>query len=149
MNRFPQRFRALAGLLIVAGSSAFVLPAAAQFADYQISWWTADGGGYMFSTGGTYGLGGTIGQPDAGVMTAGQYKVQGGFWAGARSRLGDLNCDGVVNNFDIDPFVLAITDPNGYKNTYPFCDIMLADCNEDGVVNNFDIDPFVKLLTGP
>jgi len=61
--------------------------------------------------------------------------------------LGDLNCDGVVNNFDIDPFVLALTDPAGYRTRYPDCVWYNADCNNDGVVNNFDIDPFVKLLT--
>jgi len=60
---------------------------------------------------------------------------------------GDLNCDGAVNNFDIDPFVLALTDPNGYAQQFPNCDRMLADVNGDGVVDNFDIDPFVKLLT--
>jgi len=59
---------------------------------------------------------------------------------------GDLNCDGVVNNFDIDPFVLALTDPAGYAQKYPDCDRMLADINRDGVVDNFDIDPFVRLL---
>ena len=63
--------------------------------------------------------------------------------------LGDLNCDGVVNAFDIDPFVLALTDPAGYAAAFPDCDIMLADCNGDGVVNAFDIDPFVALLVGP
>jgi len=60
---------------------------------------------------------------------------------------GDLNCDGVVNNFDIDPFVLALTDPAGYAQKFPNCDRLLADCNGDGVVDNFDIDPFVKLLS--
>ena len=62
--------------------------------------------------------------------------------------LGDLNCDGVLNSFDIDPFVLALTDPVGYEAAYPACDRMLADCNDDGDVNSFDIDPFVNLLTG-
>jgi len=62
---------------------------------------------------------------------------------------GDLNCDGAVNNFDIDPFVLALTDPAGYVQKFPDCDRMLADVNGDGVVDNFDIDPFVKLLTLP
>ena len=62
--------------------------------------------------------------------------------------LGDLNCDGSVNAFDIDPFVLALTDPAGYAAAWPDCDIMLADCNGDGVVDAFDIDPFVELLTG-
>jgi len=60
---------------------------------------------------------------------------------------GDLNCDGLVNNFDIDPFVLALTDPVGYAQRFPDCDRMLADINGDGVVDNFDIDPFVKLIT--
>jgi hypothetical protein len=60
---------------------------------------------------------------------------------------GDLNCDGAVNNFDIDPFVLALTDPSGYAQKFPDCDRMLADVNGDGVVDNFDIDPFVKRLT--
>ena len=63
--------------------------------------------------------------------------------------LGDLNCSGTVDAFDIDPFVLALTDPAGYAAAYPDCDRMLADCNEDGTVDSFDIDPFVDLLVGP
>ncbi|MBL8879609.1 MAG: choice-of-anchor J domain-containing protein [Phycisphaerales bacterium] len=62
---------------------------------------------------------------------------------------GDMNCDGEVNNFDIDPFVLALTDPAGYAAAFPSCDILNGDINNDGVLNNFDIDPFVALLTGP
>ena len=61
---------------------------------------------------------------------------------------GDLNCDGVLDAFDIDPFVLALADPDAYAAAYPDCDRMLADCNGDGVVNAFDIDPFVELLAG-
>jgi len=60
--------------------------------------------------------------------------------------LGDLNCDWELNNFDIDPFVLALTDPAGYQQKYPDCDILRGDINGDGVINNFDIDPFVTLL---
>ena len=62
--------------------------------------------------------------------------------------IGDLNCDGLVNSFDIDPFVLAVSDPVAYAEAYPDCDYMLADVNNDGLVNSFDIDPFVILLTG-
>ena len=62
--------------------------------------------------------------------------------------LGDLNCDGAVDFFDIDSFVLAVTDPAGYEDTYPDCDIMLADVNGDGEVNFFDIDAFVELVVG-
>jgi hypothetical protein len=61
---------------------------------------------------------------------------------------GDLNCDGAVNAFDIDPFVLALTDPVSYAVAFPDCDYMLGDVNGDGIVNVFDIDPFVLLLTG-
>jgi hypothetical protein len=61
---------------------------------------------------------------------------------------GDLNCDGFVNAFDIDPFVLALTNPTGYAIAYPDCDLMNGDINGDGAVNAFDIDPFVLLLTG-
>lgn len=55
--------------------------------DYAIDWHTIDGGGGMGSAGGSYSLGGTIGQPDASVtaMTGGTYTLTGGFWAAAWS----------------------------------------------------------------
>lgn len=49
---------------------------------YELSWWTTDGGGSTFSTGGSYELGGTIGQPDAGVLKGAGYTLLGGFWRG-------------------------------------------------------------------
>jgi hypothetical protein len=65
---------------------------------------------------------------------------------------GDLNCDGSVNDFDISPFVLALTStPPGYPEYYaqwPDCDHTNGDVNGDGDVNNFDISPFVALLSG-
>lgn len=71
-------------------------------------------------------------------------------WAiGINRRLpGDCNCDGVVNNFDIDAFVLALTAPSIYGTTYPGCNIYTADINGDGRVDNFDIDVFVDLIIG-
>jgi hypothetical protein len=36
----------------------------------------------MYSIGGGYELAGTIGQPDAGVLTGGGYTLGGGFWRG-------------------------------------------------------------------
>jgi len=62
--------------------------------------------------------------------------------------LGDVNCDGSINVFDIDPFVLALVDPAAYATAHPGCRIDNADCNGDGDVNVFDIDPFVWLLVG-
>jgi hypothetical protein len=61
---------------------------------------------------------------------------------------GDLNCDGVVNFDDINPLVLALSDPAGYQAAYPDCNILNADCNADGVVNFDDINPFVAILSG-
>ena len=56
---------------------AFCLPAWGQ--TYSIDWQTIDGGGGT-STGGVYSVTGTIGQPDAGAMSGGNYTLQGGFW---------------------------------------------------------------------
>ncbi len=51
-------------------------------AGYEIRWSTIDGGGGT-SSGGPYTLVGTIGQPDAGDMSGGDYKLSGGFWPAA------------------------------------------------------------------
>jgi hypothetical protein len=83
-----------------------------------------------------------------------EYSTAGGDWGTWATSFivaypkGDLNCDGLVNAFDIDPFVLALTNPTAYAAAWPAGDYLLADCNDDGVVNAFDIDPFVVLLTG-
>jgi len=63
--------------------------------------------------------------------------------------LGDANADGIVNAFDIDAFVLALTNPSGYIAQYgQQAYLCQCDISGDGAVNAFDIDPFVQLLTG-
>lgn len=52
-----------------------------SLADYRIVWSTIDGGGGT-SSGGTYQLTGTIGQPDAAYLVGGQHELLGGFWTG-------------------------------------------------------------------
>jgi hypothetical protein len=59
---------------------------------------------------------------------------------------GDLNCDGAVDFGDINPFVLALTNPAAYASAYPSCNILNADINADGSVDFGDINPFVALL---
>ena len=54
---------------------------ATAFGDYDISWYTIDGGGGR-SSGGPYMLTGTIGQPDAAWSSGGSYELLGGFWPG-------------------------------------------------------------------
>ena len=52
-----------------------------QAQPYSIDWYKIAGGGGT-STGGTYQVSGTIGQPDAsGAMTGGNYSLTGGFWS--------------------------------------------------------------------
>lgn len=61
---------------------------------------------------------------------------------------GDCDCDGVLTNFDIDAFVLALHDPTAYATQFPGCAAAcVADVNRDGQVDNFDVDPFVACLT--
>ncbi len=69
---------------------------------------------------------------------------------------GDSNCDGTVDNGDIDCFVQALLDVSGVlwqscaMTTNPACDydyICANDLNEDGTVDNGDIDAFVGCLT--
>ena len=47
---------------------------------FDLSWSTFDGGGGT-STGGSFTLNGTIGQPDAGTMSGGNFSLACGFWA--------------------------------------------------------------------
>jgi hypothetical protein len=61
-------------------------------------------------------------------------------------RPGDMNCDGNIDFFDIDGFLLALFDPAAYDATYPNCDRGNADVDDSGAVDFFDIDPFIDLL---
>ncbi len=63
--------------LACAGLSAL----AAQAQEYSIEWFDVAGGGGT-SAGGVYSVSGTIGQPDAGTMSGGNFSLQGGFWPG-------------------------------------------------------------------
>jgi ELWxxDGT repeat protein len=67
-------------------------------------------------------------------------------WAILAPPGGDLDCDGLVNFFDIDPFLLALLDADGYAQQYPACTRDAADVNADGHVDFFDVDPFVACL---
>jgi hypothetical protein len=114
------------------------MPEASVSNDYDLSWYTIDGGGGT-STGGGFTLSGTIGQPDAGSMINEQFELVGGFWSGATAPsepkcpiVGDLNCDGVVDGADL--LILlgawgACADPADCP----------ADLNDDGAVDGGDL----------
>jgi hypothetical protein len=75
----------------------------------------------------------------------------GGVWRTWIAELGltrgDANCDGVVDFGDINPFVLALSDPVGYAAAFPGCPLENRDVNGDGACNFGDINPFVALLS--
>jgi hypothetical protein len=52
---------------------------------YDLTWFSIDGGGGQ-SSGSGYALIGTLGQPDAGVLSGGGYQLAGGFWPTATSQ---------------------------------------------------------------
>lgn len=72
-------------LVLLALTALFLLASVARAQSgggYDLAWSTLDGGGYTWSEGGGYSLGGTVGQPDAGVLSGGGYTLAGGFWGG-------------------------------------------------------------------
>lgn len=94
-------------VMLAMGGLACVASASAQ--SFDLDWRTIDGGGAMHSAGGSYSLGGTIGQADAGSfampLTGGNFELVGGFWpvAGGSSPpcTGDLNGDSSVSLADL------------------------------------------------
>lgn len=60
-------------------AALFLMARGVPAQNYSIDWHTIDGGGGT-STGGVYAVTGTIGQPDAGRMTGGNFTIEGGFW---------------------------------------------------------------------
>ena len=62
---------------------------------------------------------------------------------------GDTNGDGSINSLDIDPFVVAVSNPAQYNVNYaPLLWECTGDINCDGSMNSLDIDPFVECLSG-
>jgi len=99
---------------------------------YDLSWWTIDGGGVTFATGGTFNLGGTVGQPDASnALTGGTYSLTGGFWftPACIPTNGDVDGSGCVDDADLLMVLFAF----GATGTNP------ADVNCDANVDDADL----------
>jgi hypothetical protein len=65
-------------LILATGLALFTTLAPAQ--SYSVDWHTIDGGGGT-STGGVFSVSGTLGQPDAGQMSGGNFSLTGGVWS--------------------------------------------------------------------
>ncbi len=57
---------------------------------------------------------------------------------GCPSVVGDINGDGEVDAWDIEPFLVALLEPNQYPTRQPHCDIRLADINSAGAIDPFN-----------
>ncbi len=123
-------------------------PALGQFA---LDWWTTAGGGGT-SVSASFELAATVGQTQANsvALSGGGFTLVGGFWVPPPAPAlhpGDLNCDGIVDFDDINPFIIALADPVAYQQAYPDCNFLNGDCNGDGYVDFDDINPFIVLLS--
>ncbi|MBL0869829.1 MAG: hypothetical protein IBJ18_04555 [Phycisphaerales bacterium] len=83
--------------ILAAATLVGLAAASSALAQPSITWYTIDGGGGT-STGGTFVLSGTIGQPDAGTLSGGTFTLRGGFWPGVGERTtgcqpADIGCD--------------------------------------------------------
>ncbi len=107
-------------------------PASAQLA---INWQTIDAGGGD-STSGALRVRATLGQPDAGVMSAGSLTLHGGFWFGTPEPVAcypDCDNTGVLDFFDFLCF------QNAFNATDPY-----ADCDQSGLFDFFDFLCFIN-----
>jgi len=86
MKRYRNLIAVIAVVLVLSVGASLAL--AQSGGSYDLTWNTVDGGGATFSTGGSYSLGGTIGQADAGALSGGSYALAGGFWAGVAATFG-------------------------------------------------------------
>ena len=119
---------------------------------FDLSWNSIDGGGAMFSTGGGFELGGTIGQPDATdtVMTGGGFELTGGFWGfvltcGVKAPLDfDQDCD--VDMDDLAVFEACASGPGVPHQGTPTC--QTADSENDNDVDQTDFSVFQRCVSG-
>jgi len=132
---------------IVAAALVCGAASLAHAQPFSIDWYTIDGGGGT-SSGGSFVLSGTIGQPDAGVLSGGAFTVYGGFWypgaAAPPACDGDLNQDGNVDQSDVDCLISIVAGDPTCLELAGFD----ADFNRDGNVDQGDIDAFISFVAG-
>ena len=64
------------------------------------------------------------------------------------SKRGDMDKDSKYTVDDINPFVMALTDPNAYLLAYGIDPNLIGDCDYSGKLDTDDISPFVAFITG-
>ena len=140
------------GPALYGGGNA--LPDINYFARLENGQWVTVGGGVANLVTPPFPSVFALGVWDDALYVGGNFTLAGGTstqgmaaWQGCPAfEPGDVNCDGSIDGFDIEPFLLALFDPDEYAIQFPDCDINTADINEDGSINAFDIEPFLELL---
>lgn len=129
---------------------AAVCSTTAGATDWEMSWYSIDGGGSMMAAGGSMELGGTTGQIDAGLaMSGGSFDMAGGFWSVAvgfitGSLHGDCDEDGDVDLQDQIGLVDCLTGPAVGPTEGCAC----YDLGADGTVDLLDVADFLVMFTG-
>ena len=131
-------------IAICVGALGFVPRAVTGPPEFEMSRSTIDGGGVMRSTGGEFELSGTIGQPDAGVMTGADFQLTGGFWFALDS--GDCNEDGGVSLLDHADFVACETGPGAGP---PTAECRCFDVNHSSTIDLADFAIIQSTYSGP
>ncbi len=121
--------------LIMLGAAA---PTALAQMGPDLSWNTIDSGGGT-SVGGAFEVSGTIGQPDAGAMSGGEFDLAGGFWPGVIDLCyPDCNDSGTLTIADFICFQAKFVAGNLY-----------ADCTQNGALTVADFICFqAKFVAG-
>lgn len=85
----------------------------------------------------------------AGQLVVVQPAYAGAVWVAEYGLLGDMNDDRALDKYDVDAFILALSNPGGYERLYPaVARTQRGDVNGDGELDERDVAPFVELLLG-
>lgn len=115
--------------LVVSG-----LIVSSSWGQYELSWYTIDGGGGR-SSGGEYELLGTIGQPDAAYSAGGRYELLGGFLPGGPLCFVDFESYAKFAEYWMEEGCSELNDWCGGADLYE---------DEDNIVNKLDLKVFVE-----
>jgi hypothetical protein len=129
------------GVLIAGAITDTAAPA--EESTFEMSRFTMDGGGGTLSVGVEFELSGTIGQPDARVLSGVEFTLTGGFWHGQPP--GDSNGDGGVDLFDYAELNTCASGPGGAP-VDPSC--ACFDLDEDQDIDLKDVAEFQRLFSG-
>ena len=108
---------------------------------FDLNWYTIDGGGATYLTGGGFSLGSTAGQPDAGFMAGGDFELGGGFWYGA---LPNAPCYANCDQSTLNP-MLNVLDFICFQNKFAAGD-SYANCDQSTLPPVLNVNDFSCFL---